>query len=77
MRRHVNDTKALPALYKNEAKVKDLVQKMQDEVASSTRLPRAVMQLRSVRNSGQPPKAATTATTTSGRSSRKTCAAAP
>jgi len=29
----VADTKALPALFKNEAKAKDLAQKMQDEVA--------------------------------------------
>ena len=29
----VADTRALPALFKNEAKVKDLAQKMQDEVA--------------------------------------------
>ena len=29
----VIDTRALPALFKNEAKVKELAQKMQDEVA--------------------------------------------
>lgn len=29
----VTDTRALPALFKNEAKAKDLAQKMQDEVA--------------------------------------------
>lgn len=29
----VTDTRALPALFKNEAKVKDLAQKMQEEVA--------------------------------------------